>query len=84
LLSCRQTSLPPPWPGRRQGKRHTKIALTHLPVTTIVTLYGDGAIGEFTDLLERVPKAANGRQLKIAVKVTTDKTATKVFTFKIR
>lgn len=31
-----------------------------------------------------VPKAAKGKQLKIAVKVTADTAATKVFTFKVR
>ena len=32
----------------------------------------------------KIPKAAKGKKLKIAVKVTADKTATKVFTFKVR
>ena len=32
----------------------------------------------------KVPKAAKGKQLKIAVKVTADTAATKVFTFKIK
>jgi hypothetical protein len=32
----------------------------------------------------KVPKAAKGKKLKIAVKVTADKTATKVFTFKVK
>jgi len=31
-----------------------------------------------------IPKAAKGKQLKIAVKVTTDTAATKVFTFKVK